>query len=538
MELWRSTAVFGLAIVLVLAAASAVLAIIVQRSVDRVDAQALAEQRSIIDNVLKLKAEQFHAVVEEFGEHAPLTARFEAVQALLDAKGPEMKFEHDVDAILIYDADGRLRAQFVDQNASAALTRAIAVTGFARRQRASLPTPMPGQPEPVAGAYLSAFGKIYSAGFSAVRGRKAGKPERQAGPQIAPAPFLYMLWLSDITQAESDILASKFAFSQLSLTGLYKHDDRPGPASHPLTDDTGDVVGWFAWTPDTYGQEIMAEVRQWGPLVGLLAFAMLSFMAAFWAALLAAASRTQAQAAEAQRSNAAKSQFLANMSHELRTPLNAIIGFAEMMKTELFGPIGHARYRDYVGTIHESGTHLLGVIDQVLNLAKIESKTRDFARETVPLDALVAGVVEMARPSALEKGLSLGARVERGLCALGDQTALRQALINLVGNAIKYTDKGGLHVEAVRAGDDFATLEVRDTGIGISSNHLAGLGAPFHQVHDAFVQNRGGVGLGLSITRALLEGMGGRLDIASKVGQGTTVTIWIPLAAARDQAAA
>lgn len=543
MGLGRSFVVFGFAIVAVMAAAVALLAMIVQRSVDRVDAESQAEQRKIIANVLTLKQERFHAIVEEFGEYAPLLSPIKKLQGLLDDEGPEMKVEHDVDVILIFDADGGLAAQFVHNDTSSSIVNAHTIRGFVRRQIDSQKDRLPGTSEPVTGGYMVSFGKVYSAAFIAIRpaaeeGSRNNGDEEAASERPLEKPVRYMLWLSDISQAEADLLADDFAFDQLALNGLYLFDEKPGPGSHPLHDDLGKVVAWFTWHPETRGQEVLDEVQQWAPLVGLLALTMLGLCAAFWAVSMSAVTRKSAEAAEALRSSAAKSQFLANMSHELRTPLNAIIGFAEMIRTEMFGPIGNARYRDYIGTIHDSGNHLLAIIDQVLNLAKIESQTRHFSKDNVPIDALIDGVVEMARPGAVQKNLSISASGERGLSAHCDATALRQALINLVGNATKYTDAGGLHIEYRRTREGFVSIAVHDTGIGIAPAHLARLGTPFHQVHDAFVQNRGGVGLGLSITKAIVAGMGGHLDIDSKVGQGTTATIRIPSADGLEQRAA
>lgn len=538
MGLGRSSIVFGIAIVVVMASAAGLLAMIVQRSVDRVDAEALAGQRNIIANVLKLKQERFHAIVEEFDEYAPLLAPVKEVQALLDDEGPEMKEEHAVDAILIFDAEGDLAAHFVDGGTSSRIVNAHMVRSFVQRSIEREEGPASGEPEPVVGGYMIAFGTVYSAAFIAIRPEADQDDDGAAGKGTAQRAVRYMLWLSDMKQAEADLLAKDFAFDQLSLGGLYAFQGPPGEASHFLTDDRGQTVAWITWRPKTDGQEVLAEVQQWAPLVGLLELAMLALFAAYWAVSTAAVTRKVAEAAEAQRSSAAKSQFLANMSHELRTPLNAIIGFAEMIKLEVFGPVGNSRYRDYIGTIHDSGKHLLAIIDEVLNLAKIESNTRRFSKDVVPIEALVNGVVEMAKPGAVQKNLSVSSGGDSGLCALDDATALRQALINLVGNATKYTDKGGLHIAYGKTHDGFVSISVQDAGIGIAPAHLSRLGTPFHQVHDAFVQNRGGVGLGLSITKAIVAGMGGRLDIGSKVGQGTTATIRIPIAEDQEQRAA
>ena len=230
----------------------------------------------------------------------------------------------------------------------------------------------------------------------------------------------------------------------------------------------------------------------------------------------------------AERANRAKSQFLANMSHELRTPLNAVIGFSEVMMNELFGPIGSTRYREYARDIHRSGSHLLDLINDILDMAKIEVGRRELSPEPVDLAAEIAETMRLIQwrvgsGVALETDLA-----EAPASAAFDRRALRQILLNLVGNAVKFTPAGGTVTLSVRCRPDGLALVIADTGIGIAEEHMAQLGTPFFQAHAADVAGKEGTGLGLALTKALVELHGGRMLIESTLGVGTTVTALFP----------
>ncbi len=230
----------------------------------------------------------------------------------------------------------------------------------------------------------------------------------------------------------------------------------------------------------------------------------------------------------AERANRAKSQFLANMSHELRTPLNAVIGFSEVMMNELFGPIGTPRYREYARDIHRSGSHLLDLINDILDMAKIEVGRRELNPEPVNL---AAEIDETMRLIQWRVGGGVTLRTELGdapVSAAFDRRALRQILLNLVGNAVKFTPAGGTVTLSVRREPDGLALVIADTGIGIAKEHLAHLGTPFYQAHSADVAGKEGTGLGLALTKALVELHGGRMLIESELGVGTTVMALFP----------
>jgi Amt family ammonium transporter len=235
---------------------------------------------------------------------------------------------------------------------------------------------------------------------------------------------------------------------------------------------------------------------------------------------------------QAESANAAKSHFLASMSHELRTPLNAVIGFSEVMREETFGPLGNARYQGYVGDIHGSANHLLSLINDLLDLSKIEANKYELHEEELDLGETVEAAVRLVMPLAERKGLTVAAAVEPGLPAVrADERAMRQILLNLLSNACKFTDTGGeVEVQAFREADGRIALTVRDTGIGMTRAQLRQALEPFVQVDSRTRKTDQGTGLGLPLAKSLVELHGGSFVMTSQVGTGTQIAIRLPLA--------
>jgi PAS domain S-box-containing protein len=233
---------------------------------------------------------------------------------------------------------------------------------------------------------------------------------------------------------------------------------------------------------------------------------------------------------QADRSNRAKSVFLANMSHELRTPLNAVLGFAEIIERQLFGPIGDERYIEFARDIQRSGRHLLDIIDDILDLAKVEAGKIGLDEGDVDVTDLMrsAGrlIAEAARRRTVD--LRIEAPAGRGMI-FGDPTRLRQILLNLLSNAVKFTPEGNSVVMSCGRRDDGFFFRVADQGIGMTEEELGNAMQPFHQIDGSFARHHEGAGLGLPLTQSLTQLHGGRLDIESVPGQGTTVTIVLPL---------
>ncbi len=242
----------------------------------------------------------------------------------------------------------------------------------------------------------------------------------------------------------------------------------------------------------------------------------------------------------AEASSRIKSQFLANMSHELRTPLNAIIGFSDIMQNQMFGPV-QKQYRDYASIIHESGNHLLNLVSDILDIAKIEAGKFVLDFQDIDLTESVAYCVRLVKKRADEQGIRLVTLLPaQGLTFTADQRAFRQILLNLLSNAIKFSRSGDEVEVNARITSDRLVLAVRDHGIGMSEDLLARIGRPFEQAINDPVHAREGTGLGLSLVRSLVVQHGGALHIDSREGAGTTVTFELPLtqAGAAAEAAA
>jgi cell cycle sensor histidine kinase DivJ len=232
---------------------------------------------------------------------------------------------------------------------------------------------------------------------------------------------------------------------------------------------------------------------------------------------------------EAESANRAKTRFLANMSHELRTPLNAVIGFAEIIQREMFGALGDARYRDYAQHIHESGQHLLQVVNDILDMSKIEAGKFKIVKEPFAVTPLIDLCCEVTRQEAEKKEIKLSVDVLPGLPEVAaDKRAVKQMLLNLISNAIKFTNPGGWVRISVRIQGDSVALIVADNGIGIAEADLVKLGNPFIQADNSYDRQHDGAGLGLSVVKGLARLHGGDLRLTSKLGEGTVATILLP----------
>ena len=233
---------------------------------------------------------------------------------------------------------------------------------------------------------------------------------------------------------------------------------------------------------------------------------------------------------QAESQSRAKSRFLASMSHELRTPLNAIIGFSDMMRNEVFGPLGAPRYAEYAELIRNSGMHLVDLISDLLDMSKIEAGKMTVDARAIELKPMFEECVAMVSGAAEQAGVVIGIEIEAGTPVLmADRRALKQSLINLLSNAVKFTLSEGRVTLSAHAEGGNMWLRVADTGVGIPERDLHRIGRPFEQVEGDMQRLHKGTGLGLSLVKAIAELHGGTMEIESALGDGTTVTLKLPL---------
>jgi two-component system, cell cycle sensor histidine kinase PleC len=230
----------------------------------------------------------------------------------------------------------------------------------------------------------------------------------------------------------------------------------------------------------------------------------------------------------AEEANQTKSKFLANMSHELRTPLNAIIGFSEIMESGMFGSLGSEKYQEYCHDILTSGHYLLEVINDILDMSKIEAGRMKLDLEPLDLSKTLAESLRVVSGRAEDKNLLLDADIESTISVVADRRATKQIIVNLLSNAVKFTPEGGKVVVRTRLLNDRIMLMIADTGIGIAPQSLARLGRPFEQVESQLTKTYHGSGLGLAIARSLTQLHGGAMKLRSKLGTGTVVCVTLP----------
>jgi two-component system cell cycle sensor histidine kinase PleC len=242
--------------------------------------------------------------------------------------------------------------------------------------------------------------------------------------------------------------------------------------------------------------------------------------------------------AEAETANASKTAFLANMSHELRTPLNAILGFSEIIAGECLGPVGSPRYRDYAGDIHSSGQHLLSLINDLLDVAKIEAGRMEIEPHMIETGRTLEAALRLLGVRARERNQTLTIAVAPDADVLyADERAVKQIVVNLVANAVKFTPEGGrITVRARRDGAGDFELEVADNGAGIAPGTLERIFKPFMQADNRYDRKAGGTGLGLTLVRGLAEQHGGRAWAESEEGKGTSVFVVLPMTASDRRA--
>jgi two-component system cell cycle sensor histidine kinase PleC len=236
---------------------------------------------------------------------------------------------------------------------------------------------------------------------------------------------------------------------------------------------------------------------------------------------------------QAEAASRAKTEFLANMSHELRTPLNAVIGLSEIISGEVMGPIGTPKYKEFAADIVSSGRHLLEIINDILDSVKLQSGKMTLHLQPTSIDEILSSATRIVREQAESSGIKLVSSIEPGIALVnGDTVRLRQVVLNLVSNAIKFTPRGGLIAVTAQQSEGHVRIAVSDTGIGIAAEDIPKALEPFSQVDNSLSRKYGGTGLGLPLSKLYVEGHGGTLSIESVRGHGTTVSFTVPIATA------
>ncbi len=319
-----------------------------------------------------------------------------------------------------------------------------------------------------------------------------GKSRRELSAEVTDKPK----WEQHLTDLENHRSFRNFTYD------IHRPDFGPRTISingDPVFDDNGTFLGYRGT-----GQDVTYEKE--------------------------AARALDAALRRAEEANQAKSEFLATMSHEFRTPLNAILGFSEMMKGQYFGPLGGEKYVEYADAIRSSGGHMLGLVDQVLDISAIEAGKRTYEFKALNVREVLDFAENDFRKALGDKNLELVLNVAPDIQQVhADARSARQVVNNMLSNAVKFTEPGGRITLSASQQDGFVSIQVSDTGVGIPANRLPFIAEPFSRgLTDAYVAQEG-AGLGLSIVKSLMADHGGEMQIESQLGKGTTVTVFFPV---------
>lgn len=351
-------------------------------------------------------------------------------------------------------------------------------------------------------------GHLVAYGASLVRATDESPYENHLSSERPIVLFYSVLSGDEISQMGQNNMLEKLRFSSI------EPDDCARTA---LLDTRGITIGWLAWTTRSPGSQ-MALDMVWPAIIllALVIFAMARFV-----------KRADTLVDGLEQANRSKTAFLASMSHEVRTPLNSILGFSELMALELFGKIEGEKNKEYLHLIQDSSSHLLAIINDILDISKLEAGKFEVYAEKIEPYNIISDCVRMVEPSAKDHAITVTHDCENGVI-YSDERIIRQILINILSNAIKFTNQGGaVHLVGERKNEHYQIL-VTDNGIGMSQKEIEIALSTFGQVQNEYSKNHSGTGLGLALVKRFITLLDGNMDITSNPGKGTTVTLIFP----------
>lgn len=480
------------------------------------DRNARVTAETLVRSVVSDRLEDLAALTVEYGYWDAAVENMVETQNLRwieDNLGPYIYESRRIKRLYVVGPDGVTVYAAVDGETVRADMREDLSDGAAAMVADAMQTPGDAEPVPVFGFVLSE-GVPYLA--SAVRMTTYTR-EADIGTDHV------LVFTRAIDDAYLAALSGSYLLNSL------KHTESPasaGDAAVTLTTYDGTPAGVLTWKPALPGTEMIPKI---GAAVAL-AFLVMAVMSVYFMRRATEVARALNDArVEADRASAAKSEFLRNAAHELRTPVNAILGFSDVMKQELFGPIANEKYREYTYDIHNAGKHMNDLVRDLLDLARIEAGELSFEFQPVNVPALLSEATHYVGPQAAQKGVEIVFPTAPEVPEIrSDAKAIRQIAVNLIANAVKFTPAGGTVTCRIRAIDPRTlAIEIEDTGIGIADSDIPRVLEPFGQVRSEAEGTSSGTGLGLPITKRIAEALGGGLSLASKVGVGTTVTVTV-----------
>ena len=427
------------------------------------------------------------------------------------AFGAEHTLAVSTEGEIVYGYHGDAEGEVPESDADRQRLKDIALRAFATRQ--------PGAPSAISGM-VEYRGMPHFIAASAVAVSAAERIAAGEQPHVA---------LILMRPIDTHLMSNVAADFGLEAPHVDRHLDDGVEMLDPLGRPTGYALHW---TTRDVGADFLASITpSVFTLIGI-GFATVLCLGFIWFVVLGRVHAIEARAEAAEQTSAAKNLFLANMSHELRTPLNSIIGFSEILASQAFGPLGGDNYVEYARDIQVSGRHLLGVVNDILLMSKLDAGQHQIAIEEIALEEIVRESRRMVAADAKARGVDLKVCATcEPLEVLGGHQALRQILVNVLGNAVKFSPEGET-VEIVwsRLNPAQCRLTIADRGCGMPADVIARLGKPFNQSDDSFTRSHQGSGLGLAISLGLAKAMDMALDVSSEPGRGTTVSLTLRLA--------